>query len=143
MKLGIASLEGTTALGFDFGTRSIGVAVGQKITKTATPLDALKADQGEPCWDKVAELIDTWEPNILIVGVPELDAKPSQASTKQAKRFAKQLEARFQLPVLTMEEHLTTFEAKQEILSNKGKLDKAKIDSVAASLILKTWLRAL
>ncbi len=59
-----------TLLGFDFGTHSIGVAIGQTVTGTAKPLTAVRAKNSVPCWEKIADLIQTWQPNILVVGLP-------------------------------------------------------------------------
>lgn len=132
-----------TLLGFDFGLRRIGVAVGQTITGTATPLDPMLAKNGAPNWEQVSKLIQTWKPDALIVGIPvNMDGSP-QEITERAQGFATALGDHLHLPVYTVDERLTTKEAKQQLFDTGGyrSLEKASIDSFAAKLILETWLR--
>ena len=88
-----------TLIGFDYGLRHIGVAVGQTITKTAKPLCALKAQAGEAPWGQIAEIIKEWQPNAFIVGLPLNMDGTEQPITKAAQNFAKSLTDRFKLPV--------------------------------------------
>ena len=127
-----------TLLGFDYGTAKIGVAVGQTITKTASALTTLYAKQQRPDWERISELIKTWEPEALVVGLPyDLDDSEAEVATR-AKRFARQLEGRYQLPVYMADERLTSMVALQEL---KGKrLEYGDVDAMAAKLILETWL---
>ncbi len=127
-----------TLLGFDYGTTKIGVAVGQTITKTASALTTLYAKQQRPDWERISELIKTWEPEALVVGLPyDLDDSEAEVATR-AKRFARQLEGRYQLPVYMADERLTSMVALQEL---KGKrLEYGDVDAMAAKLILETWL---
>ncbi len=130
-------------LAFDFGLARIGVAVGQKITKTATPLATLKANQGQPDWQTVAALIEKWQPKELIVGEPfNMDAS-DQEITLKARKFANRLTGRFGLPCQLIDERLSSAAAREEIFEFGGykKLKKTEIDSVAAALILETWLQ--
>ena len=91
-------------LGFDFGMKRIGVAVGQTVTKTARPLETLKAKQGVPHWEKILKLIKTWQPDALIVGIPlNMDGTP-QPLTEAAEQFANELKKRFELPVYGIDE---------------------------------------
>lgn len=127
--------EGFCVLGFDFGMKRIGVAVGQTITQTANPLTILKALDGVPQWEQVQNLIDQWQPQALIVGIPLNMDGTEQNTTKAAKRFANKLHGRFRLPVHHVDERLTSIEAKK--LTKKT----APLDAVAAKLIVETWLR--
>lgn len=132
-----------TVLGFDFGMKHIGVAVGQTITRTATPLTSLKAFDGIPQWDEIGKLIKTWGAKALIIGLPLNMDGTEQPITAAAKKFGNRLEAHFKLPVHRMDERLTTAEAKQQLFDSAGyrALDKASVDSFAAKLILESWLR--
>lgn len=131
-------------LGFDFGMSYIGVAAGQTLTKTATPITALKARDGQPNWDEVKALIDEWSPNQLIVGLPLNMDDTDQLITKAAKKFAKRLEGRYGLPVSLWDERLSSIEAKQQLFQSKGKQaisDPIKLNSTAAAVILEDYLQ--
>lgn len=132
-------------IAFDYGTRFIGVAVGQSITGTAAPLAALPAKDGTPHWDQIAALIKEWRPQRLIVGLPlNMDGTPSEMS-QRAEKFAQRLHGRFGLPVETWDERLSSFEARGEMLArdrNKRDFRKQGVDSVSARLILEGWFGA-
>lgn len=132
----------TTLLGFDFGMKRIGVAVGQAITCSASPLITLSAKQGKPDWLALTELIDTWRPDALVVGIPLNMDGSSQFITRAAQYFANQLEKRYPLTVYRMDERLTTVAARAEVFDAGGykALKISQIDSVAAKLILEAWL---
>lgn len=127
-------------LAFDFGLRRIGVAVGQAITGSATPLDPLLAQKGEPDWKIVDLLIETWRPRGLIVGMPyRLDGQ-EQALSFAARKFAQTLIAHYHLPVDMVDERLTTKEAKRRLSQSGLKVkDLPSLDSFAAKLIFETW----
>ena len=131
-----------TVLGFDFGEKRIGIATGQVITGSASPLTTLNAVNQKPDWDAIAKIINEWHPDALIVGIPKyLDGSNSEM-TKRAERFSRQLEGRFKLPVHTINEALSSFEAEQELQKNK-KIDqhnKQEIDKMAAAIIVQSWL---
>ncbi|NCP64824.1 MAG: Holliday junction resolvase RuvX [Paraglaciecola sp.] len=131
-----------TLLIFDFGTKSIGVAVGQEITGTASPLNALKAVDGMPNWDVVAGLFAEWSPQLAVVGLPLNMDGSVQELTFAAKKFANRLNAKYRLPVETCDERLTTADAKARLFELGGfkKLDKQKVDSVSACLIFESWM---
>lgn len=131
-----------TLLSFDFGMKSIGVAVGQEITGTASPLDALKARDGIPDWDRVAAIYDEWRPHLVIVGLPLNMDGTEQQVTFSARKFANRLHAKFKTPVETSDERLTTVDAKARLFELGGyrKLEKQKIDSASACLILQSWI---
>lgn len=131
-------------LGFDFGTKHIGVAVGQTITQTARALTSIKATAGIPDWMQVDELINTWRPEAFVVGIPLNMDGTEQPLTQLAKKFANLLRERYQLPVYDMDERLTTVAAKDQLFSVGGykALDKKNIDSMSAQLILQNWLES-
>ncbi len=128
-----------TVLGFDFGTRRIGIAVGQELTHTATALTTLNSADGGPDWDGIGRLIEQWQPDALVVGLPlNLDGSESESS-RLARRFGNRLSGRYNLPVFTADERLSSSEA-EAILAEQGRFDKADIDKLAAQLILQSWL---
>ncbi|WP_122503975.1 Holliday junction resolvase RuvX, partial [Pseudomonas viridiflava] len=99
---------------FDFGTKQIGVAVGQAITGQARELCTLKAQNGIPDWDKVQALIKEWQPDAIVVGLPlNMDGTRSNMSDL-AEKFSRKLNGRFGVAVYTHDERLTNFEAKGE-----------------------------
>jgi putative Holliday junction resolvase len=130
-------------LGFDFGTKKIGVAVGQTVTKTANPLGLLRANQGEPVWASVKKIIDEWQPIALVVGIPLNMDGTRQPVTNQAEHFVEALKSRFHLPVYGIDERLTTVEARDRIFQEQGYkgLQKTAIDAIAAKIILEAWLQ--
>lgn len=131
-----------TVLGFDFGLRRIGVAAGQMITKTASAVSTLPARQGIPDWTRVAKLIKEWRPDAVIVGIPLNMDGSEQAITLAARQFAATLQQQFKLPVYEADERLTTREARLQLSEqNDLKLfNHQKIDSLAACLIVETWM---
>jgi putative Holliday junction resolvase len=137
----MAKLGQRTVLSFDFGTKSIGVAVGQEVTGTAAPLSALKAVDGIPNWDSLAQVFAEWSPHLVVVGLPlNMDGSEQQV-TFAAKKFANRLHAKYRVPVETCDERLTTVDAKARLFELGGykKLDKQKVDSVSACLIFESW----
>lgn len=135
--------ENQTLLGFDFGLKRIGVAVGQTITQTATPLQTLQARNGIPDWKQITALIKEWQPSALVVGIPLNIDGTSQSLTKSAQKFAQSLEKHTQLPVHRIDERLSTKEARQRLFDVGGyrEIQKSQIDSFAAKLILESWLK--
>ncbi len=131
-----------TLLGFDFGTKSIGVAVGQELTGTANPLDALKARDGIPNWDQVEKVIKEWQPDLIVVGLPLNMDGTEQPITARARKFANRLHGRYGLPVVTQDERLTSTEARSSLFDQGGyrALSKGAIDSAAAQVILESYM---
>lgn len=131
-----------TALCFDFGMKSIGVAIGNPVTTTATPLSAITAVEGAPNWQQVAELVTDWKPQALIVGLPLNMDGTEQPITSEARLFGEKLQGRFGLPVHFVDERLSTVEAKARLFELGGakKLTKSKIDSVSACLIYESYI---
>jgi len=128
-----------TLLGFDFGEKRTGVAVGQSLTGTATALTTLNSQRNKPDWSGIEALIKEWQPNALVVGVPVHMDGTEQPMTVAARKFARQLEGRFHLPVHEAEERLSSVEAEESLGNNA---DKADIDREAARIILQSWLGA-
>ncbi len=139
----LANQQQGLVLGFDFGMKRIGVAVGQVLTATATPLTALAARDGVPDWQQLSHLITHWQPKIMVVGVPVHMDGTEQPITFAARGFMKRLQERYALPVYPMDERLTTAEARARLFAAGGykALQKGKIDSIAAQLILTDWLQ--
>jgi len=126
-----------TLLGFDFGEKRTGIAVGQSLTASATALSTLHSRQNKPDWSGIEALIKEWQPDALVVGIPVHMDGTEQAMTTAARKFVRQLEGRFHLPVYEAEERLSSMEAEQLL----GKVaDKEAIDSEAARIILQSWL---
>lgn len=129
-------------LGFDFGYKRIGVAVGQRLTCSATPLPTLAAKLGIPDWNIIKKMITQWSPEALIVGIPTCIDGSELYTTSAARKFAKQLKKHFALPVFLVDERLSTVEARGQLFEQGGyrKLKKTQIDGIAACLILEQWL---
>lgn len=131
-----------TVLGFDFGTKRIGVATGQCITATAAPLLPLAARDGVPDWNKVEALLKEWQPQAVLVGLPlNMDDTESEIS-HLARKFARRIEGRFNMLVYMVDERLTSREART-LLADIGERRKGKLpslDSTAAVLMVEGWL---
>ena len=127
-----------TLLGFDYGTAKIGIAVGQTLTGSASPLVTLRAIQQKPDWQRIGRLIEEWHPEALVVGLPfDMDDRETEIAPK-ARRFARQLEGRYRLPVYMADERLTSQVARQEL--GRAAKNYEELDAMAAKLILETWL---
>ena len=131
-----------SVLAFDYGTKSIGVAIGQELTGTASPLAALKAKDGIPSWEAIEKLLKEWQPDLVVVGLP-LDLKGGELETitPRAKKFANRLHGRFGCVVELHDERLSTVEAKADLFDRGGyrSLSKGNIDSQSAVVILESW----
>ena len=138
-----------TALGFDFGLKRIGIAVGETITCTARPLVVLPADNGSPKIQDIEKLIKSWRPQRLIVGLPVMEDGSEQEMTKLAINFANLLRdnfaTKYNLQVLTTDERYSSIEAKRifiELRKNKLIKQGENIDHIAACVILERWLNS-
>lgn len=134
-----------TILAFDFGTRRIGVAVGQQITSSASPLTAIANGTQRSVWSAIADLIDAWRPDRLIVGMPSNADGTAAAIGVAMTGFMAELE-QFSLPINAVDERYTSLEAKgllkeQRQSGQQGRISKEKIDSTAAVLIAERWLK--
>ena len=135
-----------TLLGFDFGTRRIGVAVGQEITHTAKGLTTISNINHEPDWSAIDKLVKQWQPQLLVVGMPHhLDDRPHEL-VPLVQSFGDKLKTRYQLPVAWIDEKLSSTEAETRIAERarpkQRRHDKAEIDKLAAELILQSWLNS-
>tara|TARA_Y100001970_G_scaffold153990_1_gene188517 strand:+ start:6213 stop:6620 length:408 start_codon:yes stop_codon:yes gene_type:complete len=125
-------------LAFDFGTQYIGVAVGQTITKTSSPLMVIDvARDGEEIWNTISNLIDEWKPDQMLVGKPlNMDGTPSDMM-KKVDPFFQKLQKVSNIPCELVDERLTSFEAKQ-LMQKDSKDDR--IDDLAAKIFLDNWI---
>lgn len=130
-----------TFLGFDYGLARIGVAVGQSITAGTRGLRIVTARDGEPDWDTITQLIQSWEPDALVVGVPLHMDGAEQPITEAARRFARRLQGRYRLAVHQVDERLSSDEAQHRLAAQgiRGRGAKDHIDAAAACVILETW----
>lgn len=130
-----------TIIAFDFGTLSIGAAIGQEITGTANPLTSFKAKDGIPDWSQIEKLLKEWQPNLVVVGLPLNMDGTEQPLTALARKFANRIHGRFGYQVELHDERLTTVEAKSHLFNAGGyrALNKGRVDAASAVLILESW----
>ena len=125
---------------FDFGLKHIGVAVGQSLLRTAEPIAVIKAKEGSPSWKEIEQLLEQWQPDFLLVGLPlNMDGSESEMSTR-ARKFAKRLHGRYGLKVGLCDERLSSFEAKSirhELQDHRS--PALTVDAEAARIILESW----
>jgi len=115
--------------------------VGQGVTGTATALRTIISRNGKPDWETISALVGEWSPEALVVGLPLHADGSDSGMTIAARKFARQLEARYRLPVHTMDERLSSHAARQ-LQQNDRRDTKAGIDAVAAMIILQNWLES-
>lgn len=134
-------MSNRTIIAFDFGTASIGAAIGQEITGTASPLTSFKAKEGVPDWHQIEKVLREWQPDLIIVGLPLNMDGTEQPLTQQARKFANRIHGRFGFQVELHDERLTTVEAKSHLFSAGGykALNKGRIDAASAVLIMESW----
>ncbi len=131
-----------TVMAFDFGLRQIGVAMGNCLLGTTAPLPILRAKDGVPEWRTLENMVEEWRPDLLVVGEPlNMDGSDSELSV-QANKFARRLHGRLGLEVAMVDERLSSFEAKaiSRQHGHRGDFKRQPVDSLAAQLILQTWL---
>ena len=117
-------------LGFDFGTRRIGVALGNRLTSLARPLTTVDVGDNDVRWKSLSALINEWEPAELAVGIPRHPDGTVHAMTVRCERFARQLEGRYRLPVVRIDERYSSAVVESE----------TDVDAAAAAVILQQWL---
>ena len=132
--------QDATVIAFDFGTRRIGVAIGNTLVGVAHPLVTIEGDSLATSLAAIAVLIDEWKPQQLVVGMPTHEDGTPHAMTAQANAFVATLSARFGLPIATVDERWTT-ELAQDALDagRRGRRGRAERDQVAAQIILQAW----
>ncbi len=137
-----AKFSSSTYLGFDFGNKKIGVAVGHADTGIASPLQTIRSLDQVPDWNKIGLLIAEWQPEGLVVGISRQNDGSDNVVTPRMQKFCRQLNGRYNLPVHQIDETLTTFAAKQ-MLFDDLKVSAAKLwevqDQLAAQIILQSW----
>jgi len=131
-----------TLLGFDFGKKYIGVAVGQELTGSASPLGSIKANNGIPNWEDVQSYLAQWQPDLIVVGLPLNMDGSEQQLTLDARKFGNRLFGRFGIKVEFQDERLTTADAKEQLFARGGyrNLKKDNIDAYSAALIIESFL---
>ena len=130
-----------TALGFDFGLKRIGVASGEHMLGIAHPLTTLNAESNDDRFNLIAELIEEWKPTTLVVGLPLSLEGEEHEVTLLSKKFARRLDGRFNLPVVMIDERLSSAEASQSLneIGIKGRQQKPMLDQIAAQVILQSY----
>ena len=131
-----------TVMAFDFGLRQIGVAIGNCLVGTTQPLPIIRAKDGVPEWRALEALVDEWRPDLLVVGEPlNMDGTVSELCALAGK-FARRLHGRLGLEVTMVDERLSSFEAKHTSREqgHRGDFKRRPVDSLAAEIILRTWL---
>ncbi|MGB0865096.1 MAG: Holliday junction resolvase RuvX [Granulosicoccaceae bacterium] len=135
-----------TLLGFDFGERRIGLAIGDRETGLCSPLATVYSKDGSIDWAAIKKHLEEWQPAALVVGVPRHMDGSDSAMTTRAAKFGRQLHGRFALPVFEADERTTSRQAESILRDNRGKgrrrSDKGDTDKIAAALILQHWIEA-
>jgi putative pre-16S rRNA nuclease len=129
-------------LAFDFGEKYIGIAVGNTLTQQARSLGAIKSRNRNPDWDGITRLVNEWQPQTLVVGLPLNMDDSENLLTKRANKFGKQLQGRYNLAVHMVDERLTTRQAlaQHSESGSSRSLAKQDLDGLSAALILQTFL---
>ncbi len=129
-------------LAFDYGERHIGVATGQPITRSATPLTTLRARDGRPDWKAVRELVESWQPALLVVGLPLNMDGTNSAMADRARRFAERLARETGVKTSFADERLTSHSARhsRQAQGGRGSKHQGEDHALAAALIAETWL---
>ncbi|UDG79986.1 Holliday junction resolvase RuvX [Candidatus Steffania adelgidicola] len=132
-------------MAFDFGTKNIGISIGQRVTFTARPLMTLKAKNGVPNWQQIQRLFDEWHPDIVVVGLPLTMNGSEQPITARVRTFSNRLHGHFGIQVVLHDERLSTVEARVRLFERGGyrALMKSKIDAYSAVIILESWFNQL
>jgi len=128
-------------MAFDFGTRRIGVACGQEMLGSGQPVDMIPARDGVPDWSRIGALLEEWHPDLVVVGLPLNMDDTENDMCARARKFGKRIHGRFHVPVEMVDERLTSFEAKGQVMAGGGSRDYGRhgVDDRAAVLILETW----
>ena len=135
-----------TVLGFDYGARRIGVAVGNALTGTARALGVVANGGQGPDWTRLGALVREWRPQMLLVGLPLTMEGAEQKNSAAARAFAAQLKERFNLQTNLVDERLSSVEAAQRFAQRRAggsakRKDAQTLDAVAAEVIIEQWLR--
>jgi putative holliday junction resolvase len=130
-----------TLIGFDFGAKRIGLAVGETSTRIASPLGAIEAEANDARLAEIDRLVAQWHPVAFVVGEPHhADGSPHEVARLAAK-FARRLAARYRIPVVMVDETLTSATAEAELRGNRTRASrKSDVDALAAAIILQSFL---
>ena len=136
-----ANVQSGTVLAFDFGERRIGIAVGEHLLASATPLMTIDNESNEIRFQIITKLVNEWQPRLLVVGVPLSLDGTEHAVTQLCKKFARRLNGRFNLPVALIDERYSSAEASQLLneAGIRGRAQKEMLDQVAAQTILQSY----
>jgi len=134
-------LRSGTVLGFDFGKKRIGVAIGEIEIGVAHPLETVVSEKTEQRFSAIAELIRTWQPVALVVGLPTHADGTEHELTRLSQRFARRLEGRFKINVMLVDERYTSLVASDMLqeIGIKGRKQKPMLDQIAAQQILQSF----
>ena len=135
--------QAQTIMAFDFGTQKMGMAVGQALIESATPLALFPMKDGVPQWENLLKIIKQHQPQLFLVGLPlNMDDSESELSTR-ARKFARRLRHQSNINTLMVDERLTTREARDELdhYQAQGRGKKLAADSLAAALLIESWYR--
>ena len=130
-----------TLLAFDFGTKRIGIAVGNTLLRRANALTVISDEKTEARFSRIAALLDEWQPGALVVGLPGNDDDTPHALAPLCRRFANRLKGRFNLPVILIDERYTSIAASAQLKEEgiHGIKQKALLDQYAAQQILQAY----
>ena len=132
-----------TLIGFDYGERRIGVAVGETSVGIANPVGHIDSPSNDARFEAIRKLVDEWQPAGFVVGRPRHGDDSPHAVAKLAEKFARRLAARYGLPVVFVDETLTSAIAEAELRQSRTRARKAgDVDALAASLILQSYFDA-
>lgn len=139
-------MKAQLVLGFDFGTKYIGVAIGQTETLNARPLTSIKVFNQKINWQLIDKLIKDWQPAELIVGIPlDMDGK-EQPITLKCLKFFNQLQQKYNLPTHKIDERLSTWEAKNTLRLNKVSYSSKElldINASAAAILIQHYFNSI
>ena len=136
----------STYIAFDFGMKKMGIAIGQNITNTASPMDSVVMKNGNPDWNALKQLIEEYRPNSIILGKPDVKDKSSEALMKKIEAFKEILEMDLNQNIEWALEHLTTEDAKEKLKLQRQegilsrRIMKGQVDSMAAAIFLQDWM---
>jgi putative Holliday junction resolvase len=134
-------------IGFDYGTKKMGVAIAQCITKTATPLNVLKIKNETPNWEQLDQIVNDYKPDLAIIGYPGKNNKQTSLLADKIEKFGSAIEKHYKMPTILFDEAYSTTIARQELrdLRRDGTLSRrikrGQVDSMAAKIILEQWLK--
>ncbi|MDO9151319.1 MAG: Holliday junction resolvase RuvX [Methylotenera sp.] len=134
-------VQSGTVLAFDFGERRIGIAVGEHLLGSATPLMTIDNESNEIRFQIITKLVSEWQPRLLVVGLPLSLDGTEHAVTQLCKKFARRLNGRFNIPVMLIDERYSSVEASQLLneAGIRGRAQKEMLDQVAAQTILQSY----